>query len=167
MSVPLRTLELALPEEAATQALGARLAAAAPWGLVIHLVGELGTGKTTLARGLLRALGVTGPVRSPTFTLVEPYATPAGEVHHLDLYRLGDPEELELLGVRELAGPGRLLLVEWPERGGDRLPPPDLRVALAYAAAGRAARLEACSAPGLACLDRLAGDPLPPDGPAS
>ena len=151
-----RALELALPDEAATRALGAALAAAGPWGLCVHLAGELGAGKTTLARGLLRALGVAGPVRSPTFTLVEPYATPQGEVHHLDLYRLADPEELEFLGVRELGGPGRLLLVEWPERGAGVLPAPDLRIELGHAGEARRARAEARSPAGEAALGRLA-----------
>ena len=105
---------------------------------VVYLQGSLGAGKTTLARGLLRALGVTGSVRSPTYTLLEPYRTAAGAaVFHLDLYRLGDPEELEMLGFRELLEPGTLLLIEWPQRGAGWLPRPDLVLSLWLDGSGR------------------------------
>src|SRR5262245_17529340 len=105
-----------------TEAFGARLATTRPPGnalAVVHLSGDLGAGKTTLARGFLRACGVTSSVRSPTYTLVEVYETPAISVVHLDLYRLIDPSELEPLGLREWALPGYVWLIEWPDRGGD------------------------------------------------
>jgi tRNA threonylcarbamoyladenosine biosynthesis protein TsaE len=123
------------PEE--TESFGARLAAAKPAALdgavIVYLTGDLGAGKTTLARGFLRACGVTSPVRSPTYTLVESYEVAGLTVVHLDLYRLHDPSELEPLGLRDLARPGYLWLVEWPERGAGRLPPADLVISLQVA----------------------------------
>ena len=142
---------LFLADADATTALGARLAATLPQHAVIHLHGDLGAGKSSLARALLRALGVTGTIRSPTYTLVEPYALPGGgQALHLDLYRIGDPGELEFLGLDDDAA--RLWLVEWPERGEGALPRADLRVALAVAGMGREARLEAATAIGRAWL---------------
>jgi tRNA threonylcarbamoyladenosine biosynthesis protein TsaE len=98
---------------------------------VIYLAGELGAGKTTFARGFLRACGIEGAVRSPTYTLAEVYETPQTTIVHLDLYRLLDPSELDNLGVREWAKPNHVWLVEWPDRGQGRLPEPDLLVSLA------------------------------------
>jgi tRNA threonylcarbamoyladenosine biosynthesis protein TsaE len=118
---------------AQTEAVGAALARALPPALpltVLALTGELGAGKTTLVRGLLRALGFTGPVRSPTYTLVELYTFQALTVVHADLYRLRDPAELESLGLREWAQAGFLWCIEWPERGYGRLPAPDLTLSL-------------------------------------
>lgn len=129
----------------AQERLGALLAADCPRPAVIFLEGDLGAGKTTLARGFLRALGQTGPVRSPTYTLLEPYELAAGPVFHLDLYRLADGEELAYLGLRDLAGDRAILLVEWPERGAGALPAPDLRVRIEHRAAGRRVTLEATS----------------------
>src|SRR5437016_2622805 len=111
-----------------TEAFGGRLATSWPGGSAfgtVHLIGDLGAGKTTLARGFLRACGVSGPVRSPTYTLVELYETATVSIVHLDLYRLLDPSELEALGLREWASPGYVWLIEWPERGQGRLPFPD------------------------------------------
>lgn len=117
-----------------TEAFGARLARARPADdadfTVIYLVGDLGAGKTTLTRGFLHALGVTGPVRSPTYTLVEIYETGALTALHLDLYRLSDPGELDNLGLREWARAGHIWLVEWPQKGAERLPAADLIVTL-------------------------------------
>ena len=145
---------LHLPDEAASQALAAVLAASAPAPAVVYLHGDLGSGKSTLARAWLRALGVTGTVRSPTYTLVERYPLRSGnEALHLDLYRIGGAAELEYLGLDD-AGAG-LWLVEWPGRGAGGLPPPDLDVHLAVAGSGRSARLEPVSEQGRDWLDRL------------
>ena len=142
-------------DSAAMEALGAQLARGFTPGIV-YLRGELGTGKTTLARSLLRGLGHPGKVRSPTYTLVEPYRLAAGTVYHLDLYRLGSPEELEWLGLRDMLGEQALLLVEWPERGAGVLPAPDLEIQIDYAGEGRVVTLNAVTAAGermLAGLD--------------
>lgn len=120
---------------------------------VILLEGDLGAGKTTLARGLLREAGERGSVRSPTYTLIEPYALGMRRVLHLDLYRLGDPEELEFLGLRDELGPGVLVLVEWPQRGRGALPAEDLIVNLDHAGAGRRLNVAARSALGEALLE--------------
>jgi tRNA threonylcarbamoyladenosine biosynthesis protein TsaE len=145
-----------------TEAFGGRLAAARPAGgalATIHLAGDLGAGKTTLARGVLRALGVTGRVRSPTYTLVEVYETPAVSVVHLDLYRLLDPSELEPLGLREFARPGYLWLIEWPERGTGRLPFPDLEVTLIGGMNGHQINLTATSALGESWVSLVENSP--------
>ena len=142
-----------LADAAATDAIGVALAQTRPTRAVVHLVGDLGAGKSTLARALLRALGVEGAIRSPTYTLVERYAVDGGEAWHLDLYRIGDPGEIEYLG---LDGDAVVLwLVEWPERGRGTLPPADLTVALELAGGGRDARLTAHSPGGDAWLTRL------------
>lgn len=146
-----------LADEAATADAGARLARALPdllsRSLLLGLSGELGSGKTTLARGLLRALGVTGTIRSPTFTLVEPYATGRGLVHHLDLYRLeAGGAALEGLGYRELRGLPGLLMVEWPERGGVALGVQDLSAELGHRDRGRHLGLEPATESGRAWL---------------
>lgn len=130
-----------LADADATAALGARIAQAVPRGL-IHLEGDLGAGKTTLARGLLRARGVTGAIRSPTYTLMEPYRTPAGPVLHMDLYRLRDPLEIENLGLSDYPPAETLWLVEWPDKAAGLLPAPVLRVQLAPQGQGRRAQLE-------------------------
>ena len=130
-----------LADEAATLALGAALEKALPAVACVYLAGDLGAGKTTLVRGLLGAAGHAGAVRSPTYTLVEPYSLQRGEVFHLDLYRLADPEELEFIGLREFSDQG-LLLIEWPERGAGVLPAADLWLSLDHAGAARTARLQ-------------------------
>ena len=148
-----------------TEAFGGRLAASRPGGgelATIHLSGDLGAGKTTLARGFLRACGVTGPVRSPTYTLVEVYETPAVSIVHLDLYRLLDPAELEPLGLRDWARPGYVWLIEWPERGQGHLPLPDLSVTLTGGINGHGINFAATSALGktwLSAVENTAGAP--------
>lgn len=146
-----------LADPAATEALGRDLAlplaeASGRAPVVVHLAGPLGAGKTTLVRGLLRGLGHDGRVRSPTFTLLEPYELSACNVVHLDLYRLADPGELDYLGLVDMLAPGSLVLVEWAERGGSRLPGADLRIALDYAGTGREARCEPLTPTGEAIL---------------
>ena len=148
-------MELNVADEAEMQRLGAALALCMPdlrhASLLLALRGELGTGKTTLARGFLRALGVEGPIRSPTFTLVEPYETRAGTIHHLDLYRLlGAPSELEALGYRDFRGMPGLVIVEWPERGGTALGPGDLSIGIEHLPKGRAVSIAAATDAGRA-----------------
>lgn len=128
-----------LADSTATEALGEALARTRPAHAVVHLEGDLGAGKSTVARALLRALGVQGAIRSPTYTLVERYAVDGGEAWHLDLYRIGDPGELEFLGL-DPAGTV-LWLVEWPDRGTGALPPVDLTIRLSIAGEGRDAAL--------------------------
>lgn len=147
-------MHLFLPDTDATEALGQALARTRPAVAVVHLRGELGAGKSTLARALLRALGVAGAIRSPTYTLVERYPVEGGEAWHLDLYRIGDAGELEFLGLDE--GAAVLWLVEWPERGGAALPRADLQVDLSVEGNGRAARLVAASPQGQQWLERVA-----------
>jgi tRNA threonylcarbamoyladenosine biosynthesis protein TsaE len=150
-------LDCVLDSAAATEALGARLAGTLAPGCVLYLHGELGAGKTTLARGLLRALGHCGTVKSPTYTLVEPYQLNGWRLFHWDLYRLADPEELEFLGMRDQLDGEAVLLIEWPERGRGELPAADLEVMLAYAGEGRSCRLEARSPTGQVMLAGLTG----------
>jgi tRNA threonylcarbamoyladenosine biosynthesis protein TsaE len=126
-----------LPDEEATIDAGARLARAAEGHGVIALHGNLGGGKTTLCRGLIRALGHTGAVKSPTFTLVEPYELGGTRVLHYDLYRLVDPEEVEYLGMRDFLDGRTLTLIEWPEKATGFLPPPDLELYLDVIPEGR------------------------------
>lgn len=150
------TRHVALPDAAATAALGQALALHLPEdvrGWTILLEGELGTGKSTLAGGLIRALGHDGPVPSPTYTLVEPYEIGGRTVYHVDLYRLGSPEELEFLGWSDLYD--GLLLVEWPQRVPELAARADLVVRLRYADGGRTAELRARSARGGRLLDSV------------
>lgn len=148
-------LDCLLDDCAATERLGAQLAVTLTPGCVLYLQGDLGAGKTTLVRGLLRALGHAGTVKSPTYTLVEPYQLQDWRLFHWDLYRLADAEELEFLGLRDQLDGEAALLIEWPERGLGELPAADLIISLGYAGAGRAARLEACSPRGAGMLAQL------------
>ena len=118
--------KLFLADEQATLSIAKVLAATLKANSCIHLRGQLGSGKTTLARGILRALGHSGAVKSPTYTLVESYEFAQLAVHHFDLYRLRDPEELELLGIRDYFDQQAVCLIEWPERGAKFLPPADV-----------------------------------------
>ena len=149
-----------LPDEAATLALGATLAAmlqcqVAP-GALIYLSGDLGAGKTTLSRGLLRGLGFAGRVKSPTYTLVELYVVSRLNLYHFDFYRFGEPEEWQEAGFRDLFNETNICLVEWPEKAGELLPPPDLKITLnSTLAQGREARIEAASLRGRQILSVL------------
>ncbi len=139
-----RRLILRLRNEEATLGLGRRLAALIAAGgggeetpVALHLHGELGAGKTTLARGILRGCGFEGPVKSPTYTLVEPYELDCRRVYHFDLYRISDPGEVDFLGTEEYFSAGSLCIVEWADRGGARIPPADLELELRGTAAVR------------------------------
>ena len=152
-------LTIHLHDEAGTAALGASLSRALAPGLTIYLHGDLGAGKTALTRALLHAAGHAGHVRSPTYTLAEPYSVQiAGqnvEVIHFDLYRMGSPEEFLEAGFREYFNPRTICIVEWPEKAEALLPPPDLNVFLAVAGEGRDVELQALSVQGMQCLSRL------------
>ena len=151
------TRQVQLAAAADMEALGGALAKAGEGlgGVRIYLRGDLGTGKTTLVRGFLRAAGHSGHVRSPTYTLIEPYPLPKGDIFHLDLYRLAAAEELEYLGLRDLEQPDISLLVEWPQLGHGVLPAPDLEIVLEYDGPARRAQLQSCSAKGDQVLQRL------------
>jgi tRNA threonylcarbamoyladenosine biosynthesis protein TsaE len=146
-----------LPDEAATRALGAQLAWTLAPGMSIHLSGDLGSGKTTLARGLIQALGLAGRVKSPSYTLVEPYEDSRLSLYHFDLFRFNDAAEWVDAGFRECFNERSICLVEWPERAAGLLPPPDVRIRLvAPPGSGRDATLDAQTERGRACLSALA-----------
>lgn len=143
-------------DESVTEGVGDSLARAlpssAPRALCVHLRGDLGAGKTTLVRGFVRALGATGPVRSPTYGLMEVYRLAPWTVLHLDLYRLRDPSEVLALGLRDHDRPHSVWLVEWPERGGAQLPPADLQIDLEAAPSAHRVTLRGHSPEGAAWL---------------
>ena len=149
-------LLLHLRDEDATLALGARLAHAVRPGMSIYLCGELGAGKTTVARGIIRALGYEGKVKSPTYSLVELYTVSRLNLYHFDFYRFNDPKAWQETGFREHFNDTSLCLVEWPEKAGASLPQPDLRVTLTPAASGRDVTLEAFTEAGTQCLRSVA-----------
>lgn len=136
-------------------AFGQALAEQLPAGLIIYLQGELGAGKTTLVRGILQALGHRGAVKSPTYTLVEPYIFENYTVYHFDLYRLGDPEELEYMGIRDYLDGQAVALIEWPDKGAGILPEADLLIRIEYREAGRQLTLEPHTPAGHALLKTL------------
>jgi len=141
-----------LPDEGATAGLGAKLAAGIAPGMRIYLRGDLGSGKTTLIRGLLRALGVKDTVKSPSYALVELYVVSRLNLYHFDFYRFLDSREFEDAGLAGYFHGAGVCLVEWPERAGDVLPRPDLDLTLAYAGAGREISVKAYSTAGERCL---------------
>lgn len=138
-----------------TEELGRRLAEWVSPGLTIHLSGELGSGKTTLVRGFLRGLGYTGKVKSPTYTLVEPYFFDDLTVYHFDLYRIESAGELEAMGYREYPGPQAICLVEWPERAGSYLGEPDIAIHIEGQRVGREIEINACSSSGKSLINNI------------
>ncbi|MGH8126396.1 MAG: tRNA (adenosine(37)-N6)-threonylcarbamoyltransferase complex ATPase subunit type 1 TsaE [Rhodanobacteraceae bacterium] len=153
--IPDAIIKIDLPDEAATAALAQRLAPALLDGGVVFLRGELGAGKTTFARALLRGLGVGERVKSPTYSLLERYTVNGRDAFHLDLYRIADPGELEWLGLDELDTAETIVLVEWPERGCGALPAPDLDVTLEYDGTGRRGALVSASTRGRSWVANL------------
>lgn len=153
----LREVKLEAADEAAMLTLGARLAEVSGGLGIIYLHGDLGAGKTTLSRGILRGLGHAGAVKSPTFTLVEPYEIGDVRAFHFDLYRLVDPEELEFLGIRDYFEGDALCLIEWPQRGAGFLPKPDLDITISSQAGGRSLLLQGHGTRGEAWCKALAG----------
>jgi len=147
--------EFSLPDAAATERLGAALAGGIAPGRVLHLKGDLGSGKTTLVRGLLRALGHRGRVKSPTYTLLEPYTLSSLNLYHFDFYRFKDRSEWLSSGFREYFNPASACVVEWPERAAPYLAPPDLEVTLEFAGDARRARVEARTPAGSSWLSSL------------
>lgn len=137
-----------LKNEDDTIAVGQKLARHVQAPLTLYLTGDLGAGKTTLSRGLIQGLGHKGAVKSPTYTLVEPYELDDVEVYHFDLYRLNDPEELEFMGIRDYFTHKSLCIVEWPDKGEGLLPDADIHLHLSYANTGREIQIQALSESG-------------------
>jgi tRNA threonylcarbamoyladenosine biosynthesis protein TsaE len=156
-------MNIILADEAATLALGAALAPAMAAGLVVYLDGDLGAGKTTLVRGLLRALGDCGPVKSPTYALVEIHVVSGLNLYHFDFYRFNQAEEYLDAGLDEYFDGNGVCLVEWPERASPYLPACDLSVRLNVEGSGRVATVEACSERGARCLTNF----VPPGATSS
>jgi len=157
-----RLIRLHLPEADATAALAAGLAPRLGAGMVVTLAGDLGAGKTTLVRGCLRALGWAGPVKSPTYGLVEVYRISSLYFYHFDFYRFEDPREWEDLGFAEYFRPDSICLIEWPERARGLVPTPDLAITLAHPGApdgsGRDCTVTAGTPAGERCLDALTAE---------
>ena len=155
----MRHFKTRLNDEAATAALGAAMVRALAPGLAIYLHGDLGTGKTALTRALLHAAGYSGHVKSPTYTLAEPYSVVidgrAMEIIHFDLYRMAGPEEFLDAGFREYFNHDTVCIVEWPEKADPVLPRPDINIIQTVAGKGRDVELQALSDQGSQCLDRL------------
>lgn len=157
----MKLLQLQAFGEDAMVALGKSIGEHLPRG-VVFLEGQLGAGKTTLTRGMLKAFGHSGPVKSPTYTLVEPYSFGDRQVYHFDLYRLGHPEELEYMGIRDYFDQQALCIIEWPDRGAGVLPEPDLQVRVSVVqdenkGIGRAITLSANTSLASAALVAIAG----------
>ncbi len=153
----LAPLHVHLVDEAATRGLGARVAAALQPGTSVHLSGDLGAGKTTLARGLVQGLGFPGRVKSPSYAVVEPYIDSRLTLYHFDFFRFKDPREWDDAGLRECFNERAICVVEWPEKAAGRLPPADLRIRLEIPPrGGRDATIDTDTESGRACLSELA-----------
>lgn len=152
-------LRILLPDAEATAHAGARLAPGIAPGMLVTLSGELGAGKTTLVRGILRALGWVGPVKSPTYTLLEHYTVSSLYFYHFDLYRFSEPEEWDRAGFSEYLRPDTVCVLEWPERAAGWLPAGDLEIRLEHADTARLLTVGATSAAGSACLAAFAVNP--------
>ncbi|HID83030.1 MAG TPA: tRNA (adenosine(37)-N6)-threonylcarbamoyltransferase complex ATPase subunit type 1 TsaE [Chromatiales bacterium] len=151
-------MEIFLADEAATQDFAVRLAPLLKHLSLVTLSGDLGSGKTTLVRGILIAMGYEGRVKSPTYSLVEPYTVNGQRIYHLDLYRLADPEELEYIGVTDYLDGEALALIEWPEKAAGWLPEPDIKINLKVQGQGRSCVLNAGSDAGKLALIALQND---------
>ena len=150
-----RSFEAHLNDEIATVAMGNKVTAIIEQGAVIYLHGDLGAGKTTFTRGVVQGFGHTGKVKSPTYTLVEPYELTRANVYHFDLYRLGDPEELEYMGIRDYFSEQAICIVEWPEKGGEFIQVPDLDITLSYVGDERKIVINSASERGIAIVEKL------------
>ena len=144
-----------LKNESETVNFGAKIAAAIEGGETIFLKGDLGAGKTTFVRGFLNALGHSGNVKSPTYTLIEPDSINGTNIYHFDLYRINDPEELEAMGIRDYCDGESICLYEWPEQGQGVLPEADIILLLSHADSGREVEIESKSAKGRQILSRI------------
>lgn len=154
-----------ISDEQSMMAFGARLARACTEGSIIYLIGDLGAGKTTLARGFLRACGHAGPIRSPTYTLVEHYSMPDKEIFHIDLYRLSDPEEVEYLGLTDLVTDKVIGMIEWPERALGMIPKADISCEIQFGAEGqRDLSLNAYSERGIRIVEQALSSRSPSGG---
>lgn len=147
--------QLELADSSATVELGRKIAAQIDAPLTIFLNGELGAGKTTLTRGIVQGMGHQGNVKSPTYTLVEPYQLGNWQINHFDLYRLADPEELEFIGIRDYFGPGQIAIIEWPEKGEGMIGKPDLVILLSYQGHSRKVEFSAHSSAAKRLLTQL------------
>lgn len=147
--------EQELPNEEATLALAKRFSESIKEPVVVYLEGELGAGKTAFCRGVIQAMGHEGAVKSPTYTLVEPYQLSGWRIHHFDLYRLADPEELEYMGIRDYFAEDTLNFIEWPEKGAGWLPDADIEIALSYYEQGRKVIINALTNTGKTIVQSL------------